>query len=130
MKDPAEPGVCAQARLRIMRGDDIAMGPGKADLLQAIADSGSISAAARALGMSYRRAWQLVETMNACFDPPLVRPSKGGRGGGGAELTPQGQAVLAAYRKLQGEVQAVLESALPALAVGIREVPRRARRPR
>ncbi|MCJ8140474.1 winged helix-turn-helix domain-containing protein [Falsirhodobacter halotolerans] len=74
-------------------------GPGKADLLTAIRDHGSISAAGRAMGMSYRRAWALVEEMNTAFAAPLVSASRGGAGRGGAELTPDGVAVLDAYRR-------------------------------
>jgi molybdate transport system regulatory protein len=76
------------------------MGPGKADLLDAIAETGSISAAARRMRMSYRRAWLLVQTMNECFAKPLVSAAKGGKAGGGAELTSTGAAVLAQYRQL------------------------------
>ena len=71
-----------EPRLRVLMGSSIAMGPGKADLLQAIADAGSITRAARHMGMSYRRAWLLVETMNLCFRAPLVAASRGGAGGG------------------------------------------------
>jgi molybdate transport system regulatory protein len=102
-----------QVRLRLLLGEDIALGPGKADLLQAIQRSGSISAAAKSLDMSYRRAWLLVETMNACFEQPLVSPVKGGRGGGGAEVTEAGQRLLAAFRRMQGEVERVVEAHLP-----------------
>ena len=65
-------------RLRVTRGDDIAVGPGKVDLLEAIAKTGSITAAAKALGMSYRRAWLLVDTMNRCFKSPVVDAESGG----------------------------------------------------
>jgi molybdate transport system regulatory protein len=88
-------------RLRIRLGEDIAMGPGKADLLDAIAASGSISSAARSLGMSYRRAWLLVETMNKCFATPLVQAKTGGRSGGGAEITPLGREAVRHYRAMQ-----------------------------
>src|SRR6476619_5239667 len=74
-------------QIRIMFRKAIAMGPGKADLLRAIEQTGSISAAARALGMSYRRAWLLVDTMNQCFRAPLVEAEAGGKRGGGARLT-------------------------------------------
>ncbi len=77
------------------------MGPGKADLLEGIAATGSIAAAGRRLGMSYKRAWQLVEAMNALFAQPLVDAAKGGAGGGGAALTPLGARMLAAYRRLE-----------------------------
>ena len=88
-------------RLRILLGAAIAIGPGKADLLAAIARTGSISAAARTLAMSYRRAWMLVDTMNHCFRDPLVVAGKGGRHGGGAKLTPTGVSALARYRTME-----------------------------
>ncbi|WP_339108273.1 LysR family transcriptional regulator [Thioclava sp. GXIMD4216] len=80
--------------------DPIMMGPGKADLLQAIAEEGSISAAGRRMGMSYRRAWALVEEMNAGFCAPVVSSARGGTRGGGAHLTETGTEVLRLYRQL------------------------------
>ncbi len=77
------------------------IGPGKAQLLDEIARTGSISAAARAMDMSYRRAWLLVETLNAMFDEALVATAAGGRRGGGAALTARGKTVLAAYRSIE-----------------------------
>lgn len=88
-------------RLRILLGADIAIGPGKADLLDAVARSGSISAAAREMDMSYRRAWLLVDTMNRAFRSPLVEAAKGGAGGGGARVTAFGLQVLARYRAME-----------------------------
>lgn len=88
-------------KLRIMSGDDLAMGPGKAELLEEIQKTGSIAAAGRAMGMSYKRAWDLVEVMNKCFSKPLVEKSKGGASKGGATLTPLGLKVLDHYRSLQ-----------------------------
>lgn len=110
--------------LRLELDKDVAIGPGKADLLQGIAETGSIAAAARRLGMSYKRAWLLVETMNACFRSPLVLASRGGPGAGGARLTAEGEAVLAAYRALQADAaraaaphaQAIARLARPAPA--------------
>ncbi|MEQ8235096.1 MAG: LysR family transcriptional regulator [Gammaproteobacteria bacterium] len=87
--------------LRVLLGAEIAMGPGKAALLEAIAATGSISAAAKRLGMSYRRAWLLVDTMNRCFRTPLVDAATGGSGGGGAGLTTLGEEVLARYRTME-----------------------------
>lgn len=87
--------------LRLHFACGLTFGRGKADLLEAIARTGSISAAGRLLGMSYRRAWALVEQMNEHFAPPLVESSRGGTGGGGAVLTPAGRAVLADYRTLE-----------------------------
>jgi molybdate transport system regulatory protein len=90
-----------QFRIRISRGDDIAVGPGKIDLLEAIRTAGSISAAARSLGMSYRRAWLLVDTMNRCFKAPLVDAEAGGKRGGGARLTALGSEVIERYRRVE-----------------------------
>ena len=107
-------------KVRLMLGDEIAMGPGKADLLEAIEREGSISAAARALGMSYRRAWLLVETMNRCFSQPLVQALAGGRPGGGAQLSDEGRQVLQRYRQLQARLRAVAEQDWPELAALLR----------
>jgi len=89
------------ARLRIVLEPDVAIGPGKADVLEGIKETGSIAAAGRRMGMSYKRAWLLVETMNACFKAPLVETSRGGRAHGGAKLTPTGEMVLACYRRME-----------------------------
>lgn len=97
--------------LRLYCGDEIAMGPGKADLLDAIAREGSISAAGRALGMSYRRTWLLVDVMNRCWDGPLVATSMGGKVGGGARVTALGQSVLSGYRALQAVAGGLNDSA-------------------
>ncbi len=88
-------------RLRIHFADDAMLGPGKADLLEAIRDTGSITAAGRRMGMSYKRAWQLVEVMNAMFRLPLVQRTRGGASGGGAAITDEGLAVLADFRALE-----------------------------
>ena len=103
-------------RLRILLGAAIAIGPGKADLLDAIAASGSISAAAKRMGMSYRRAWLLVDTMNRCFRGPLVASARGGTGGGGAHLTPLGEKVLARYRDMESKALDSLADDLSAFA--------------
>lgn len=88
-------------RLRIYLDDSTWVGPGKADLLELIRDTGSISEAGRRMRMSYKRAWTLVETLNATFQEPLVHSERGGAGGGGATLTPAGEEVLELYRNLQ-----------------------------
>ena len=103
------------ARLRIVLEPDIAIGPGKADLLEGIRDTGSIAAAGRRLGMSYKRAWYLVETMNRCFKRPLVEASKGGRAGGGARLTELGEEVLARYRRMETLTADAIEPEMAAL---------------
>jgi molybdate transport system regulatory protein len=88
-------------RLRILRGREIVLGPGKADLLEAIARTGTLRGAAGDLGMSYMRAWKLVQMMNRSFRDPLVLYARGGRTHGGASLTPAGEAVLSLYRKME-----------------------------
>jgi molybdate transport system regulatory protein len=88
-------------RLRVTRGTDIALGPGKVELLEAIAKTGSITAAARMLGMSYRRAWLLVDTMNRCFGTPVVDAAKGGKRGGGTRLTAAGVEAAQLYRRIE-----------------------------
>jgi len=88
-------------RIGIPLGEHYAMGPGKADLLEAIQETGSISGAGRKLGMSYRRAWLLVDEMNACFREPLVLARQGGAKGGGAEVTELGLEALKRYRAVQ-----------------------------
>lgn len=91
--------------LRLLRGGEIVMGPGRADLLRYIQETGSIAAAGRQMGMSYKRAWALVEAMNTTFRAPLVEAVKGGVGGGGARLTPMGMQVLTAYRGVEDSVR-------------------------
>lgn len=94
-------------KIRISHGKLTAMGPGKADLLEAIAESGSISAAAKQMRMSYRRAWELVDVMNRCFDEPLVISTAGGSHGGGAQVTAFGAHVLACFRTIEKKTQEV-----------------------
>jgi molybdate transport system regulatory protein len=112
------------ARLRILLGRAIALGPGKADLLEGIRETGSIAAAGRRMNMSYKRAWLLVETMNACFAKPLVHAAKGGKAGGGARLTRLGEEVLARYRRMQTATDRAIARDMAAL----KKAMRRARR--
>ena len=88
-------------KLRLEYDAPLVLGPGKAELLRLIGQHGSISAAGRQMGMSYKRAWSLVEEMNAAFAVPLVDSSRGGAGGGGATVTPAGQLVLHHYDALE-----------------------------
>jgi molybdate transport system regulatory protein len=111
----ASPKTKVLLRMRVMSGERIALGPGKADLLQAIAETGSISAAGRQLDMSYKRAWELVETMNRCFVKPLITASKGGRAGGGATLTAHGKRVLAHYRRMEARARRAVAAEMTAL---------------
>lgn len=90
----------------------VAIGPGKADLLEAIDKRGSISAGARSMGMSYKRAWDLVDAMNKSFREPLVATATGGSQGGGARVTPFGHDVLARYRMMEAKAnQSIIQDA-------------------
>lgn len=88
-------------RIRIVEEGALIIGPGRAELLALIRSTGSIAAAGRQMGMSYKRAWVLVESMNKGFSAPLVEAAKGGSGGGGAKLTLMGLEVLSAYQELE-----------------------------
>lgn len=105
-------------RLQIKHG--VAIGPGKADLLEQIAASGSISQAAAVLGLSYRTAWQMADSLNKDFSGPLVNSAKGGSSGGGATLTPLGSEVLARYRRMEASALAAIDTELPAFEALLR----------
>ena len=94
--------------LRVVAAGAPAMGPGKAELIERIAQTGSISAAARAMGMSYRRAWQLVEALNAAYKEPVVVTAIGGRRGGGASVTPYGKRLAAQFRSMEHKASAAI----------------------
>lgn len=102
----------ARPRLRIVFGEAMRLGPGKVDLLDAIGRTGSISAAGRELGMSYRRAWLLVDEVNRLFLRPVVLASAGGSHGGGARLTDFGRALIAAYRRVEERTRAAIREEL------------------
>lgn len=110
-------------KIQIMCGNEIAMGPGKADLLDAIAAHNSISAAGRAMGMSYRRTWLLVDAMNRCWQGPLVATTPGNQKAG-AKLTPLGEEVLARYRQLHGDAAQAGSAAFAAIAGQLLPAPR------
>ncbi|HKE46828.1 MAG TPA: LysR family transcriptional regulator [Rhodanobacteraceae bacterium] len=107
--------VAKVVRVRFNLAPGIALGPGKADLLEGIRETGSIAAAGRRMRMSYKRAWQLVDELNRLFDTPLVAASKGGSGGGGASLTRAGADVLARYRRMHAACCAAVAKDLAAL---------------
>ena len=96
--------------LRILGRRVAAMGPGKAELIERIAETGSISSAARAMGMSYRRAWQLVAALNRDFRAPVVETATGGTRGGGAQVTPFGADLAAAYRAMEEKASAAISA--------------------
>lgn len=94
--------------IRLLQGDEIAMGPGKADLMAAIDEYGSLSKAAKALGISYKRAWAMVDAINRGFKNPMIILHKGGASGGGAKLSDEGSFLLQQYRNCQGDVNAIV----------------------
>ena len=106
----------AGLRIRVVLGDGLIIGPGRADLLKGIRETGSIAAAGRRMSMSYKRAWQLAEALNTTFRDPVIVAAKGGIAGGGAQLTPLGDAVLDAYRNLQAASAGAGAEALATLA--------------
>ena len=116
-------GVQIKAQLRLLLDGEIALGPGKVELLAAIDATGSISAAGKQLGMSYRRAWLLVDTMNRCFREPLVTTAKGGAAGGGTALSASGRAVLQHYRELERRLGKITDLAAAELAPLLRRKP-------
>jgi molybdate transport system regulatory protein len=100
-----------QPRLRVRVGDEIALGPGKVELLELVQQTGSITEAARQMGMSYMRAWTLIRTMNGCFKQPLTIAVRGGsKGGGGAKLSATGHEALALYHQMSGKCLEVTQS--------------------
>jgi molybdate transport system regulatory protein len=98
---PSQPAV--HPRIRVVIGGDIALGPGKVELLAQLEATGSIAEAARRLGMSYMRAWKLVRTMERCFKLPLLAVARGGQRGGGAALTENGRKALELYHRMESE---------------------------
>lgn len=109
--------------LRILGKHSPAMGPGRAELIARIEKTGSISAAARAMGMSYRRAWQLVEALNASFREPVVTTEVGGRRGGGAKVTAFGKRMVRLYRGMEAK-------AFTAIAPDLNRISKHLRKPR
>jgi molybdate transport system regulatory protein len=110
-----KPPPVAIIRPRIAFGSKFAVGPGKIDLLRAVAESGSISGAARTLRMTYKRAWLLIDSMNQGFGRPVVERSVGGKGGGGARLTARGEALLRHYDDIERACQKAAAASLALL---------------
>ena len=102
--------------MRLDFGPGQAIGHGKIRLLEAVRDHGSISAAGRTMGMSYRRAWLLIDELNALFEQPVVTTKHGGPHGGGAELSPLGHRVVAHYRAIESKAHLAVAAELAALA--------------
>jgi molybdate transport system regulatory protein len=105
-----------RVRLRIYLGEEEhKLGPGKVQLLEAIREQGSISAAARSMGMAYRHAWELVDDLNRCFQSPVVAASTGGRAGGGAEITPFGEELIRRFHAMERATRRAIGRDLDAL---------------
>jgi molybdate transport system regulatory protein len=114
----------ARLTLRVDLGTDRAIGPGKIRLLEAIRDAGSITKAGIALGMSYRRAWLLVDDMNNCFREPVVAAQAGGSHGGGAVLTPFGARLIDQYRAIEAEAHSATAARLKELEAACKRTPK------
>jgi molybdate transport system regulatory protein len=93
-------------RMRIRKGEVVALGPGKVELLEAVREHGSISAAARSLDMSYRRAWLLIDELNQSLKSPATVSEQGGQSGGGCVLTPVGENIVRLYRDVEAQAEA------------------------
>ena len=117
------PRAVARTRIRVLFGSAFAIGPGKADLLQAVEEAGSISEAARQMNMSYRRAWLLIDTMNRCFREPVVDTATGGKGGGGARITSFGKTVLRQYRAMEAGASASVAKRMGSFSRMLRKTP-------
>ncbi|HEY4079797.1 MAG TPA: LysR family transcriptional regulator [Burkholderiaceae bacterium] len=103
MNAPTNEKPALKLRMRVTQGELIAVGPGKIALLEALEETRSISAAAKALGMSYRRAWMLIDELNRSLKNPAVASAIGGKSGGGSELTETGRQLIALYRGIEAQ---------------------------
>jgi molybdate transport system regulatory protein len=108
-------------RFRIDFTKSAFVGPGKIDLLEAIQKSGSLSQAARDLGMSYRRAWLLVDSLKSSFREPITLASKGGKGGGGVALTTFGERLIGSYRAIESDIAKVAARRLRSITPAVTE---------
>ena len=121
-KAGAAPGL---THLRVTFSDKFYIGPGRADLLAGIATTGSISAAGKQMGMSYKRAWSLVQALNDGFGAPLVETSRGGAGQGGASLTADGQFVLERYRAMEAATRKAIAPEIVSVAKRLGDISRK-----
>ena len=107
---PRQKQFSLRPRLRVLRGRETALGPGRIELLELIADAGSLRSAAEHMGMSYMKAWKIVHSLNRHFRPALVEIVRGGKNGGGAKVTATGQEVVRAYRRMEVEAEKAVAS--------------------
>ena len=108
-RKPSKPAISLRPRLRVLCDDETTLGPGRVDLLEFIAQTGSLRSAAEQMGMSYMRAWKIVQSLNTWFRPALVEVVRGGRSGGGAKLTESGREIVTLYRRMEKESQKAME---------------------
>ncbi|MFD1797019.1 LysR family transcriptional regulator [Paracoccus aurantiacus] len=118
-----DPDRYPRLQIRLWLGPDCWIGPGKADLLELIDETGSIAQAGRRMGMSYKRAWSLVEGMNRMFGEPLVTSERGGAGGGGAQLTDTGTKALHLFRGIQRDAARASKAGTDAILQLQRKLP-------
>jgi molybdate transport system regulatory protein len=109
----------ARVKLRVVFEGEHSLGPGKVQLLEAVAETGSISAAARSMEMAYRHAWVLIEDLNQCFGEPVVATATGGRTGGGAKLTPLGRELVRRFRALERRARRAVAADVAAIEARI-----------
>ena len=117
---PVDTAPQLRLRMRVTRGDAIAVGPGKVELLEALQRTHSINGAAKALGMSYRRAWLLIDELNAALREPAVRSITGGAHGGGSELTDAGIELIRLYRAIEAHARQACHAEIDALLALLR----------
>ncbi|SAL60288.1 ModE family transcriptional regulator [Caballeronia arvi] len=113
--DTASQPAQVRFRMRVTKGETIAIGPGKISLLEAVRKHGSISAAARSLDMSYRRAWLLIDELNRSLESPATISEQGGPSGGGCVLTPVGESIIRLYREVEAQAQAACATQIESL---------------
>lgn len=119
MAKPARRAPIGLSHLRITLSDDFYIGPGRADLMELIAETGSISEAAKRMDMSYKRAWGLVQALNDGWGAPLVETARGGSAQGGAILTDAGRDVLTHYRHMQHLTRGAIDGDVAALKAAL-----------
>ena len=107
-------------RLHVHLGDEHSLGPGKVELLEKVRKLGSISAAARSMGMAYRHAWDLIDDLERCFRKAAIETASGGRAGGGARLTPFGEELIRRFRAMERAANAGMAKELRALEAELR----------
>lgn len=123
MKTKSGQALSVLPRLRVVVGREIAVGPGKAELLRLVQETKSISEAARRMHMSYMRAWSLIRTMNGCFREPVILTRRGGQARGGASLTQTGKQLLSLYQRLERDFRSASKVTRRKMAALLKDAP-------